>query len=167
VPFCQNVPGNVWTISPAFRWEYVDQYGRLETVLQGPAGYSSQSDIELGMQLRWNGAWRVSFPDGTISSATCSLVSDIMENRMLSSGYHGGFGMGCGENSLPTTYIGTLVDLSMSDSASGGSERTGRVLYRGGALIAADSIAHDLAPWMPIASAHEQAIVRQLLGLNS
>jgi len=41
------------------------------------------------------------------------------------------------------------------------------VLYRGGALIAADSIAHDLAPWMPIASTHEQAIVRQLLGLNN
>jgi len=118
----------------------------------------------MGMTLQWDGAWQVSIPNGEVGSSLCSLATNLLMSRALTNGYNGGLGTGCGGNPLDT-YVGTLFDVSVSDS--GGSEKTGRVLYRGGALIAADSIAHDLAPWMPLASVHEQAIVRQLLGLNS
>lgn len=169
LPFCENVPVDVWTIIPTFSWEYVDQYGKPETVLQGPAGTGGQSDITMGMTLQWDGSWHVTLPDGTGSSSLCSLATDVLMSYALNNGSQGGFSTGCGGNPVDTpvdTYVGTLFDMSLSGN-NGGSEKTGRVLYRGGALIAADSIAHDLAPWMPIASAHEQAIVRQLLGLNS
>lgn len=167
LPFCEHIPVDDWTIAPTFSWDYVDQYGKPETVLQGPAGAGGQSDLAMSMTVQWNGAWRVSFPDETARTSLCSLATDVLTSHTVTNGYHGGLSTGCsGSPPGAYAYVGTLFDMSMSDN-SGGSEKTGRVLYRGGALIAADDIAHDLAPWMPLASAHEQAIVRQLLGLNS
>jgi hypothetical protein len=165
LPYCEHVPVDVWTIAPTFSWDYVDQYGKPETVLQGTASINGQSDLAMGMTLQWNGAWHVTFPDALTRASLCSLATDVLMSQAVNNGSQEGFNTGCGGNPVDT-YEGTLFDMSISGD-SGGSEKTGRVLYRGGALIAADSIAHDLAPWMPVASVHEQAIVRQLLGLNS
>ncbi|HEY1389211.1 MAG TPA: hypothetical protein VGF38_11760 [Ktedonobacterales bacterium] len=147
-PYC-DVPDNHWSVTPTISWDYIDRYGKPETVLQGPGGLGGAAS-ELNVQ--WGGAWHVALTDRTGSSSLCGIVDDIILNRADNPG----FGVGCDGTSI-NTYGGMLMQLSGADS-----QKIGYVLYRGGAPIALDNTAHTFAPWMPQASAHELAIARQL-----
>jgi hypothetical protein len=147
-PYC-DVPDNRWSVTPTISWDYIDQYGKPETVLQGPGGLGAAAS-ELNVQ--WDGSWHIVLTDGTGSSSLCGIVDDIVLNRADNSG----FGVGCDGRPI-NTYGGMLMQLSGADP-----QKIGFALYRGGALIALDITARTFAPWMPQASAHELAIARQL-----
>ncbi|HKW23762.1 MAG TPA: hypothetical protein VJO13_20460 [Ktedonobacterales bacterium] len=147
-PYC-DVPDNRWSVTPTISWDYIDQYGKPETVLQGPGGLGGAAS-ELNVQ--WDGSWQVTLTDGTGSSSLCGIVDDIILNLADNNG----LGVGCDGTPI-NTYGGMLMQVSGADP-----QKIGYVLYRGGALIALDNTAHTFAPWMPQASAHELAIARQL-----
>ncbi|HEU4785427.1 MAG TPA: hypothetical protein VFS83_18955 [Ktedonobacterales bacterium] len=147
-PYC-DVPDNRWSVTPTISWDYIDQYGKPETVLQGPGGLGGAAS-ELNVQ--WDGSWHVTLTDGTGSSSLCEIVDDIILSRADNTGV----GVGC--YGMPiNTYGGQLMQLSGADP-----KKIGYALYRGGALIALDNTARTFAPWMPRASTHELAIARQL-----
>jgi hypothetical protein len=58
-PYC-DVPDNHWSVTPTISWDYIDQYGKPETVLQGPEGLGGAAS-ELNVQ--WDGAWHVALTD--------------------------------------------------------------------------------------------------------
>ncbi len=147
-PYC-DVPDNRWSVTPTISWDYIDQYGKPETVLQGPGGLGGDAS-ELNVQ--WDGTWQVSLTDRTGSSSLCGIVDNIILNRADNTG----LGVGCDGTSI-NTYGGLLMQISGADP-----QKIGYVLYRGGALVALDTTARTFAPWMPRASAHELAIARQL-----
>jgi hypothetical protein len=147
-PYC-DVPDNRWSATPTISWDYIDQYGKPETVLQGPGGPGGDAS-ELNVQ--WDGSWHVTLTDGTGSSSLCGIVDDIILNRADNTG----LGVGCDGRPI-NTYGGMLMQVSGADP-----QKIGYVLYRGGALVALDTTARTFAPWMPQASAHELAIARQL-----
>lgn len=160
-PFC-DTPENLWSITPTLSWDYVDQYGKLETVPQGPGGPGGDTS-SLAIPLRWNGSWHVVLDNGSVSSALCSMIDDLLMNRSDNNNGNG-LGMSCSGNPL-STYVGTLLQIQGSGNTGGTAQSVGHVLYRAGALIALDPTAHTLASWMPMASDHELAIARQL-GFN-
>ena len=63
---------------------------------------------------------------------------------------------------MATSANGNLVKITHTKTTLGGPDQTGYVLYRAGAMIALDDSAHQALPWIPVASAHEMAIARQL-----
>ncbi|HEY7973838.1 MAG TPA: hypothetical protein VID72_00710, partial [Ktedonobacterales bacterium] len=71
----------------------------------------------------------------------------------------GGIGTG---SVTATSADGTLVKITYPKTSLGGPNQTGYVLYRAGAIIALDNAAHQALPWIPLASAHELTIARQL-----
>ncbi|MGE5334265.1 MAG: zf-HC2 domain-containing protein [Nitrososphaerota archaeon] len=156
-PFC-DTPDNHWNVTPTVSWDYVDQYGKPETVLQGPGGPGELTGSSLDIPLRWSGTWHVVLDNGSVSSALCNLIGNMVINRPENSG---GLGVGCSGNPL-ATYIGTLLQIQGPADTGGTTQSTGHALYRAGALIALDPAARALTPWMPLASAHELAIARQL-----
>lgn len=147
-PYC-DVPDNHWSVTPTISWDYIDQYGKPETVLQGPGGLGGTAS-ELNVQ--WDGSWHVTVTGGASASPLCGIVDDIILNLADNND----ISVGCDGTSI-NTYGGMLMQLSGADP-----QKIGYVLYRGGALIALDDTAHTFAPWMPQASAHEVAIARQL-----
>lgn len=162
VPFCDGFPEDNWSLSPTVSWDYVDQYGNAQTVLQGPGG-ASASSMGLLVALQWDGGWHVSFPHESASSTLCEIIDNMVLNQARNN-HDDSLGVGCQDNPR-TPYIGTVMELRGAQSTSNGpqsTQGTSYALYRGGALVALDSAAHDLAPWMPMASAHELAIARQL-----
>lgn len=147
-PYC-DIPADHWSLAPTINWDYVDQYGKPETVLQGPGGLSSASSE---LTVRWDGAWRVSLTAGTGSSSLCAIVDDILINRPDSSG----LGVGCSGTPMGKDG-GILLQVSGADP-----EKLGYMLYRAGALITLDANARSLVPSLPTASAHELTIARGL-----
>jgi hypothetical protein len=147
-PYC-IVPDYRWSIGTTIHWDFIDQYGKPETVLQGP-GSNAVGDRKEFI-VRWTGTWEVILADTTDSSSLCGVVFNMYLARAGD-----GAGGGC-INTVFGKYGGLLFQPSGSNP-----NRIGYALYRGGALIALDSTAHTLAPWMPWASAHERSIARQL-----
>jgi hypothetical protein len=146
-PYC-GVPYNHWSIATTIHWGFIDQYGKPETVLQGPG---RMAGVSKEFYARWDGTWQVVLEDTTGSLTLCGVVFNTFLARA---------GDGAGGNCINTAfgkYGGILLEAHGADPA-----KIGHVLYRGGALIALDGAAHTLAPWMPMASAHERSIGRQL-----
>lgn len=156
IPFC-GVTLPTWSITPTISWDYVDQYGKAESVVQ-------QGDSMLTspvVNLVWNGSWQVSVRPEASSQVVCGIGVSVISQFVKG---ENGWGAGCGGR--PVSQLGgILIETSFSTSSSVTDANKGYVLYRAGALIALDANAHSLVPTLPGPNAHELEIARQL-GFN-
>jgi hypothetical protein len=148
-------PGAHWTLIPVVRWQYTLPNGQPVTVDTEQADGISPVD----MAANWTGAWQVDVAQ-TLQSDTFEAII-LSKLAPLASAY--GIGIRADSGRFATApadgYLLAVMYAKTGDIASG---QTANVLYRAGALVALDDSAHQALPWIPVASAHESAIARQL-----
>jgi hypothetical protein len=103
----------------------------------------------------WTGAWQVHMAP-TLQPYTLEDAAAYELSRLI---WSGGIGTG---SVTATSADGYLVKITYPKTSLGGPNQTGYVLYRAGAVVTLDDSAHQALPWIPVASAHEMAIARQL-----
>ncbi|HKW23687.1 MAG TPA: hypothetical protein VJO13_20065, partial [Ktedonobacterales bacterium] len=103
----------------------------------------------------WTGSWQVHVAQTLQQNSLDAAVSQDLASLIWSGGIGDGTIMASSAN-------GYLVKITHTKTTLGGPNQTGYVLYRAGALVALDDLAHQALPWIPVASAHEMAIARQL-----
>jgi hypothetical protein len=152
-PYCETSETN-WSITPIIYLDFVDQYGKPETVQQSSYLGETTTDV----RVEWNGAWRISLQQDIAGSTLCAAIINSLPS---SSSAQSGFGSSCG--ATPWTHEGgVLITAFFSKTNASHLDDTAQVLYRAGAFIALDANARFLYPSLPGPSAHELAIARQL-----
>jgi hypothetical protein len=161
-PFCGgsiavlegSEPGAHWTLIPDVRWQYTLPNGQPVTV------DTEQADgiLPVDMAANWTGAWQVNVARTFQSDSFQAMI--VSKLGQLTSAY----GIGNRDDGRFATapadgYLLAVMYTKTRDITSG---QTTYILYRAGALIALDSSAETLFPSLPLASAHEMAIARQL-----
>ena len=138
-------PGVHWTLFPVVRWQYTSAHGQTVSVHQGPS-YMAPVDITAN----WTDAWHVGIESAMQPDTLLGVALAVLSP--LDTVSHG-VGGGAGVQLAATPADGFLLYAT---------EGVAYVLYRAGALVALDSNAHHVFPTLPMASAHELAIARQL-----
>ena len=143
-------PGAHWTLLPVVRWQYTLPGGKPVAADRGlPAGAT------IDFTANWTGSWQVHVAQTLQQNSLDAAVSQDLASLIWSGGIGDGTIMASSAN-------GYLVKITHTKTTLGGPNQTGYVLYRAGALVALDDLAHQALPWIPVASAHEMAIARQL-----
>ena len=138
-------PGVHWTLFPVVRWQYTPTHGQTVTVSQGP---SIMAPVDI--TANWTGAWHVGIESAMQTDTLLGVALAILSP--LDTVSHG-VGGGAGVQLAATPADGFLLYAT---------EGVAYILYRAGALVALNSNAHHVFPTLPMASAHELAIARQL-----
>ena len=160
-------------------WQYTTASGQV--VLENEAdnfvgGMANEHMVAL--EVTWNGVeWHVTlFPasaqglfsvpicDSALGDAQSLLNNAVINNVQISTSYQFAYG-----NDLS---VGCLVEVDQSQepfvttaTPTSSPPIKAYLLHRFGVLIAADAQAHHLWPFLPVADAHEQHIVQQLMPL--
>ncbi|HEU4785065.1 MAG TPA: zf-HC2 domain-containing protein [Ktedonobacterales bacterium] len=141
-------PGAHWTLLPVVRWQYTLPSGQPVAADRGPGA-------TIDITANWTGSWQVHISQTLQQSALDAAISQELASLIWS----GGIGDG---TVVASSANGYLVKITHTQTTLGGPNVTGYVLYRAGAVVALDDLAHQALPWIPVASAHETAIARQL-----
>jgi hypothetical protein len=139
-----------WGVFPVVRWQYTLSGGQPVAVDRGP---SIGAPVDIAAN--WTGSWQVHVAQTLQQNALDAAVSHELASLIWS----GGIGDG---TVVASSANGYLVKITHTKTTLGGPNQTGYVLYRAGAVVALDDSAHQALPWIPVASAHEMAIARQL-----
>jgi hypothetical protein len=141
-------PGAHWTLLPIVRWQCTLPGGQPVVVDRGPGA-------TVDITANWTGSWQVHIAQTLQPSALDAAINQELASLI----WPGGIGDG---TVVASSADGYLVKITHTKTTLGGPNQTGYVLYRAGALVALDDSAHQALPWIPVASAHELAIARQL-----
>ncbi len=147
------------------RWSITDVQGNT-TVLSYPTTNFglTQTLMQLGIQLTGS-KWNISGLDQpdrvAVTSNAMAMANHTLINQPQSQGSMSvnGFSLVLSANPLD----GCVIPLMFSSDESSKAKITSRVLWRFGAVVALDDTAHTLYPWLPIASATDQAVANRIL----
>lgn len=142
-----------WQFAPVVSWRYTLSDGQAITAGEGSTEFYWEQDTSV----TWNGAWQVTLG----SSAQRQFLLGIANYALDSFINRPNFSMDAQRQVIPAP-DGILIKVGYSKTNSSTLDQTAYVLYRAGALTALDNSAETLFPMLPLASAHEQAIARQL-----
>ena len=143
-------PGAYWTLLPVVRWQYTLPGGQPVAVDRGPLIYGP-----IDMTANWTGAWQVH----VAQTLQQNVLDGVIGHELASLIWSGGIGDG---TLVASSANGYLAKITYAKTAIEDPNQTGYVFYRAGAIVALDNSAHQALPWIPMASAHEMAIARQL-----
>lgn len=147
-----------WQFAPVVSWRYTRPDGQVITAGEGSTAFYWEQDTSV----TWNGAWQVTLG----ASAQRQFLLGIANYALDSFINRPKFSIDAQRQVIPAP-DGILIKVGYSTTNSSTLDsstldQTAFVLYRAGALIALDSSAETLFPSLPLASAHEMAIARQL-----
>jgi hypothetical protein len=142
-----------WQFAPVVSWRYTLPDGQAITAGEGSTAFYWEQDTSI----TWHGAWQVTLG----ASAQKQFLLGIANYALDSFINRPNFSIDAQRQVIPAP-DGMLIKVGYSTTNSITFDQTAFVLYRAGALTALDSSAETLFPSLPLASAHEMSIARQL-----
>ncbi len=125
-----------------------------------PGGPSDEATLFAPVHVRWEGTWQVTVPweaTGPPASTLCTALLMQLYDRLAA---RPGFASANWRETVEATLPGISCVLSLRRYTEQGlpAAAPARFLLRLGLLLALDAQAHSLAPDLPQANAHEQAL---------
>ncbi|HEX9069125.1 MAG TPA: hypothetical protein VF807_10170 [Ktedonobacterales bacterium] len=130
-----------------------------QIITPSPAGVSGNNFI--AEDIAWDGSWQVSFPPSKTQGLECAAANTSL-GALLSAAHISPAEWRNIPSSQPWECL-SLVTPEQTPLASS----TAFLLYRFGALLAANDEAHGLFPALPVASPHERILARQIAASGS
>lgn len=163
--FFPVVDQGFWTIAThaILAWRITRPDGTVVVANAPAAPVAHDAHLLARVSLRWDGLWKLAPSFGT--QLDPCVVAGVTAIDVLAAATRGQGSLDFQQGLEPSPIANgdcVVVETKLTSGSTTGAGTQGWVLYRCGALVAANDLAHQLFPALPLASAHEQALAQRI-----